>query len=56
VKPRISDETLKKFIDQTYHWKSLTFHHQMIMAVELQERRANDEKMIKVWRESVKNG
>ncbi len=56
MKARISDDTLKKFVDQTYDWKSLTPYHQMLMAVELQERRANDEKMIKVWRESVKNG
>lgn len=56
VKAKISDDTLRKFVDQTYHWKSLTFYHQMLMAVELQERRANDEKMIKFWRESVKNG
>ena len=56
VEDRISDDTLKKFVDQTLHWRSLTPSNQMLMAIELQERRAKDEELVKIWRESVKDG
>ena len=56
MEDRISDDTLKKFVDQTFHWRSLTPSNQMLMAIELQERRAKDEELVKIWRESVKNG
>ena len=38
--PRVSDDTLNKFCDNTFHWKALTPRQNRAMAIELRKYRS----------------
>jgi hypothetical protein len=51
---KVTDELLEKFITRKFGWKSLSPYKQLLMAVELHERRQADKNRIEMWRDEAR--